>query len=135
MLAEVGVCAPRVETVRLSIRRLDGEVLLLEVSSDSTLRDLKDRLREVQLREAQFATDEVTVSLTTVELLLQGEVLQDNKATVAELGLSEEQDLQVLYSLLDAALDLPEIKGGDSTIPKSKARETWPPFSTSEQGP
>ncbi|CAK9093867.1 unnamed protein product [Durusdinium trenchii] len=99
MLAEVGVCAPRVETVRLSIRRLDGEVLLLEVSSDSTLRDLKDRLREVQLREAQFATDEVTVSLTTVELLLQGEVLQDNKATVAELGLSEEQDLQVLYSL------------------------------------
>ncbi|CAK9063022.1 Putative surface protein bspA-like (TvBspA-like-625) [Durusdinium trenchii] len=84
---------------RLSIRRLDGEVLLLEVSSDSTLRDLKDRLREVQLREAQFATDEVTVSLTTVELLLQGEVLQDNKATVAELGLSEEQDLQVLYSL------------------------------------
>ncbi|CAK9093935.1 unnamed protein product [Durusdinium trenchii] len=111
---------------RLSIRRLDGEVLLLEVSSDSTLRDLKDRLREVQLREAQFATDEVTVSLTTVELLLQGEVLQDNKATVAELGLSEEQDLQVLYSLLDAALDLPEIKGGDSTIPKSKVRRRTP---------
>lgn len=81
--------------MRVPVRQMNGKVILLEVTSCATVRELKR-----QLRGWQPCEDELTRQMTTVDLVLGEEKLLDNDATIEEAGISATTSaLQVLYSI------------------------------------
>ena len=69
-------------SMRISVEQLNGEMLVLEVTPEMKMREVKE-----QIKDAQAWEDEVSRDTTFVELIF-GERKLGNDETVAEVGLS-----------------------------------------------
>lgn len=71
-----------------------GEVTVIHVSVETTIGELKQLVLKQQLRE----DDELTRSVTSVELLLDGKKLVENFTTLVESGVSADAALLAVFS-------------------------------------
>lgn len=79
-------------SVQISVKQLNGEVLLLEVMPEMTGREIKE-----QIKQQQQWRDEFTRQTTRVELVIGQSRLLENNETAAAAGLSPESEVTVVF--------------------------------------
>ena len=77
-------------SMRISVERLNGETLVLEVTPGMTIREVKQRIKDMQTWE-----DDLSRDTTFVEVIF-GDKKLGNDETVAEVGLSEDSVVTVI---------------------------------------
>ena len=80
-------------SMQISVELLNGEMLDLEVTPETTMREVKRRIKETQTWE-----DDVSRDTTVVELII-GDKKVPNDETVEEVGLSEGSKLAAVFRL------------------------------------
>ncbi|CAK9112943.1 unnamed protein product [Durusdinium trenchii] len=80
--------------MKIVVRQISGQVAEIDVRPDATLKELKRHLR------SSILCDQLTRQLATIEVVLGVSKLEDDEATVAELGINAGTEVQVLFSIL-----------------------------------
>ena len=80
--------------MRLAVRQMNGKVLLVEVTSDTTVGELKRRLKALHPSE-----DEQVRKMSTVDLVLGDMKLVNHHQNLVEAGISPDAVLSVLFSI------------------------------------
>eukprot|EP00434_Breviolum_minutum_P005719 symbB.v1.2.005038.t2/scaffold291.1/size238869/3 len=82
------------ETLQLHVQQVSGLNMLLEVQTDTSIREVKKKLKDWQKSD-----DELAKKMSTVELIVGGRKLTNDDSTVSSEGLTEESMVTVLYSI------------------------------------
>ncbi|CAK9037798.1 unnamed protein product [Durusdinium trenchii] len=83
--------AGHVETMKVSILLMSGEVIVIDVMPDIEISNFKSQLKALQPEEDQVS------KVTTVELIIDGQKVDDKNKILRETGISPSSQVHVMF--------------------------------------